>query len=364
MDAAQQIQLFKEFLENNYKADLLEKIRQGSQHMDVDFAELSKFNPEIADLLLDQPEEVLKAGELAVRQIEPSVLDFSLRIFNLPESQRLLIREIRSKHLNKLYLLRGVVRQKSDVRPQATAAKFECPSCGNLINVLQLDTKFKEPTTCGCGRKGKFRLLTKELIGVQGIVLEEVPEDLEGGAQAKRINIFLKKDLVSPLSERKTNPGAKLDIVGEVKEIPVILKSGSQSTRFDLLVEANHIHAIEEEFSDLNITEEELEKIKAISDDPQYLEKLIQSIAPSTYGFQKVKESLLLQLVGGVRKVREDGTVTRGDTHILLIGDPGSGKTSLLKRIAAVAPKARFVSGKGASGVGLCIAPDSLVTTE
>ncbi|MBS3176847.1 minichromosome maintenance protein MCM, partial [Candidatus Woesearchaeota archaeon] len=56
------------------------------------------------------------------------------------------------------------------------------------------------------------------------------------------------------------------------------------------------------------------------------------------------------------RKVREDGTVTRGDTHILLIGDPGSGKTSLLKRMHAVAPKSRFVSGKGASGAGLTAA--------
>src|SRR3989338_2337684 len=287
MDASQQISTFKELLESQYHAELLERIRKGQSWIEIDFAELSKFSPELADAFLDMPEEVLKAGELAVRQIESTAAEFSLRIFNLPESQRLQIRDIRSKHLNKCYIFLGIVRQKSDVRPQATAAKFECPSCGNLINVLQLDTRFKEPNTCGCGRKGKFRLLTKELIDVQGIVLEEVPEDLEGGAQAKRVNVFLKKDLVSPLSERKTNPGAKIEAVGQIKEIPVILKSGSQSTRFDLLIEADHIHSVEEEFGELLIDEKELEQIKEISNDPLYLEKLISSIAPSTYGYQK-----------------------------------------------------------------------------
>ncbi|MBS3176129.1 minichromosome maintenance protein MCM, partial [Candidatus Woesearchaeota archaeon] len=301
MDASQQISTFKELLESQYHAELLERIRKGQSWIEIDFAELSKFSPELADAFLDMPEEVLKAGELAVRQIESTSAEFSLRIFNLPESQRLQIRDIRSKHLNKCYIFLGIVRQKSDVRPQATAAKFECPSCGNLINVLQLDTKFKEPSTCGCGRKGKFRLLTKELIDVQGLVLEEAGENLEGGAQAKRVNVFLKKDLVSPISEKKTNPGAKIEVVGQIKEIPIIMKSGSQSIRFDLLIEANHVKAIEEEFSDLTIDPEELKQIKALAKDPKYMEKLIAAIAPSTYGYEKVKEALLLQLVGGVR---------------------------------------------------------------
>jgi len=80
---------------------------------------------------------------------------------------------------------------------------------------------------------------------------------------------------------------------------------------------------------------------------------LANSIAPSIYGHDKIKEALVLQLAGGCRKVRPDGVVTRGDMHMLLIGDPGSGKSQLLKRITKVAPKARFTSGKGATGAGL-----------
>ena len=80
------------------------------------------------------------------------------------------------------------------------------------------------------------------------------------------------------------------------------------------------------------------------------------SLAPSIYGYDQIKEAIILQLVGGVRKVRDDGVTTRGDMHVLLIGDPGAGKSQLLKRAATIAPKGRYVSGKGASGAGLTAA--------
>jgi replicative DNA helicase Mcm len=80
---------------------------------------------------------------------------------------------------------------------------------------------------------------------------------------------------------------------------------------------------------------------------------LRDSLAPSIYGHDKVKEAILLQMFGGVIKKRDKGDVTRGDIHILLVGDPGSGKSQLLKKVSVVAPKSRYVSGKGASGAGL-----------
>jgi len=106
----------------------------------------------------------------------------------------------------------------------------------------------------------------------------------------------------------------------------------------------------------MEILPEEEEQIKAIASDPQGRARLIRSIAPSIFGHDKVKEALLLQLVGGVRKERSDGMVTRGDMDVLLIGDPGSGKSQMLKRAVKIAPKARYVSGKGVSGAGLTAA--------
>ncbi len=356
MEAAEQIKKFQEFLENYYKTELLEAARTGKKFLIIDFTDLVKFDPELSELLLENPEDVIKAAEIAIEQFDIDAKEFKVRFKNLLESQRINIRDIRSEHIGKFLFVVGLVRQKSDVRPQVTSAKFECPSCGNVLTVLQLDTKFKEPTRCGCGRKGKFRLLSKELVDAQGIVLEEVPEELEGGEQPKRINVLLKNDLVSPMSDKKTNPGTKISVVGVLKEIPIAGRDGGQLTRFELMIESNFVDSQEEEFGEIKISEEELKQITELSEDPRGYEKIIESIAPSIYGHERIKEALFLQLMGGVRKIRSDGVPSRGDIHILLIGDPGSGKSQLLRRMSVVAPKGRYVSGKGATGAGLTAA--------
>lgn len=358
LDAATQVQLFKEFFDAHYLAKLLEKARKKQHYIEIDFALLSKFEPQLSDLLLDHPDEVLKAAEIAIEQFDlPSETKrFTIRIHNLPRSRYMKIRDIRSKDLNKLIWMEGVVRQKSEVRPQVSSARFECPSCGNVLSVIQLEKKFKEPTRCSCGRKGKFRVLSKELIDAQSISLEESPDDIEGGEQPKRMNVLLKNDLVSPLSEKITNPGSKIVIAGQVKEVPIVLREGGQSTRFDLIIEGNSLESTEEEFGDLIVTKEEEEHIKKLSQDPKIWDKMIEGVAPSIYGHDRIKEALLLQQMGGVRKVRDDGVVTRGDMHIMIIGDPGGGKSQMLKRIMKIAPKSRYVSGKGVSGAGLSAA--------
>jgi replicative DNA helicase Mcm len=354
LDIDEQIKVFREFIEQNYYPQLLEAVRKGQNWLVLDFSGLIKFNTEITEELLENPEELLKAAELAIKEFDlpKKVKKFNVRLHNLPESQKIQISEIRSKHLNKFVWAEGVVRNKTDVRPHVTAAKFECPSCGNILNILQLDKKYKEPSRCGCGRKGKFKEISKELVDGQGLVLEEAPDDLDG-AQPKRINVFLKDDLVSPISERRTSPGSRVKLSGWPTEVPITLRSGGQAIKYDLIIEANYVEPVEEDITDLNISEKELNEIKEIANSSNPLILLAQSIAPSIYGHDKVKQALVLQLSGGCRKVRPDGVITRGDIHTLLIGDPGSGKSQLLKRITKVAPKSRFTSGKGATAAGL-----------
>ena len=354
MEVDEQIKVFKEFIEQNYYPQLLEAVRKGQPYLVLDFAELIKFNTEICEETLEHPEELLKAAELAVKEFDlpQKISKFNIRLRNLPESQKVAISEIRSKNLTKFIWSEGIVRQKSDVRPHVTTAKFECPSCGNILNVFQLDKKYKEPSRCGCGRKGKFKEISKELVDGQGLVLEESPDDLES-SQPKRINVFLKDDLVSPISERRSGPGSRAKVYGWVSEVPITLKTGGQSTKYDLILEANYIEPLQEDFFDVAISEQEMDEIIKIAKHPSVLNLLSQSLAPSIYGHDKVKEALTLQLVGGCRKIHPDGVVTRGDIHVLLIGDPGSGKSQLLKRISKIAPKARFTSGKGATAAGL-----------
>ena len=354
MDVDKQIRVFREFIEQNYHPQLLEAVRKGQGYINLDFSQLIKFNTEITEEILESPEELIKAAELAIKEFDlpKKVTKFNVRFSNLPESQKIMISEIRSIHLNKFVWVEGIVRNKTDVRPHVTAAKFECPSCGNILNVLQLDKKYKEPSRCGCGRKGKFKEISKQLVDGQGLVLEESPDDLDG-AQPKRMNVFLKDDLVSPLSERKTSPGSRVKLSGWITEVPITLRSGGPATKYDLIIEANFVQPIEDDFTDLKINEKDLEAIKEIANAENTINLVAKSIAPSIYGHDKIKEALVLQLAGGCRKVRPDGVITRGDMHMLLIGDPGSGKSQLLKRTTKVAPKARFTSGKGATAAGL-----------
>ncbi len=354
MEVDEQIKVFREFIEQNYYPQLLEAVRKGELSLFLDFSELVKFNTEIAEEILENPEDLLKAAEIAVKEFDlpKKITKFNVRLVNLPESQKVLISEIRSQHLNKFIWMDGIVRNKTDVRPHVTAAKFECPSCGNILTVLQHDNKYKEPTRCGCGRKGKFKEISKELVDGQGLVLEEAPEDLDG-AQPKRINVFLKDDLVSPLTERKSNPGSRIKLVGWATEVPITLRTGGQATKYELIIEANSLEPLQDDTINMKISDKDMEEIMKIAKSSDPLRLLAESLAPSIYGHEKIKEAIVLQLAGGCRKKRPDGVVTRGDMHMLLIGDPGSGKSQLLKRISQIAPKARFTSGKGATAAGL-----------
>lgn len=353
MEAAEQISRMQDFLDSK-RAQIAEHIRRREFWLNLDFSDFALRDPELAEQLLDHPEDIMQAGELAIKQMDFSFERFYLRFFNLPQIAEVKIREIRSSHLGKLLKIDGVVRQKSDVRPQMRLVKFECAQCANVITIPQSEAKIKEPARCSaCGYRGKFRQIDKELYDVQGIVLEENPEKLDGGEQPKRINLFLKEDLVSPLSDKMTNPGANIIVGGVLKEVPLENRGGQQTTKYDLIVEAFHIEQKQETFSELKITPEEEEEILALSKRDNLLEVLANSVAPSIYGHTNIKKALLLQQFGGIHKKRTDGVISRGDMHILLIGDPGAGKSQMLKRCHIVAPKSRYVSGKGASGAGL-----------
>ncbi|USN45904.1 MAG: minichromosome maintenance protein MCM [Candidatus Woesearchaeota archaeon] len=358
MEAQEQIQHFEDFFKQHYYDEILSAANREDKVLAVPFLDLSKFNVDLANDLLDDPENTLKAAQLSISNLDLGtnlpVKDFTVRFHDLPDHSIVRIKDVRSKHLHRFILARGVIRQKTPVRPQVTTAKFECPSCGAIHNILQVDTKFREPVTCSCGRKGGFRLLSKELIDVQKISLEESSDELEGSDQPKRIDLILRKDLVSPLAEKMTNPGSKIAVTGILKEIPILLSQGGRSTRYDLMLEANHVMPIEQDFSELIISKEEEREIKNLSKDPEIFPKLIASLAPHIYGHDQIKRALTLQLFGGVLK--EGGVRRRGDIHILLVGDPGAAKSQLLKRVISIAPKGRFVSGKGSSGTGLTAA--------
>lgn len=335
-----------------HKKELGESLRKGNKVVFLDFKQLTEFSNTLAEEILTNPEETLSLIELAIEE-SGLVSNVRVRLNNLPDSQSVKIRNIRSKHLDEMIVVEGIIRQASDVRPQVVNAKFECPSCGTIISVLQIDKKFREPSRCSCGRRGGFRLISKEMVDTQRLVVEESPDSLTGGEQPKRINVFVKEDLVEPQMEEKTTPGARIKVIGVLKEVPVPLSTGGMSTRFELAIETNNIIPMEETFEELDISEEDERQILELSQDPEIFEKLAKSITPSVWGYEEIKRSLVLQLFSGVQKKRANGEKLRGDIHILLIGDPGVAKSVTLGFMANISPKGRYVVGKSASGAGL-----------
>jgi len=338
-----------------YKKEIGKSIRKEENIIGLNFMRLAEFSPNLSEHVLEQPEETIALLELALEELG-IVKKPRIRFLELPKSCYIDVREIRAKHLDKLLWIEGIVRQASDVRPQVVNAKFECPNCGAILSVLQIGRKFAEPSRCSCGWKGNFKLISKEMVDAQRVVIEESPDSLEGGEQPRRINVYLQEDLVDPRMEKRTTPGSKVKVYGILKEVPVPLQTGAISTRFDIALEANNAVSVEESFEDLEMDDEDIRQIKELAADPYVFKRLGQSVAPSIYGFDNIKRSVLLQLFGGVKKIKSDGGSTRGDIHILLVGDPGVAKSVLLKTTSKIASKGRYVSGKAATAAGLTAA--------
>ena len=125
---------------------------------------------------------------------------------------------------------------------------------------------------------------------------------------------------------------------------------------FNIFIEANGVEVSEKEHEQIEISEEDEKQIRELADDPYVHERIVASIAPSIQGHTTIKESIALLLFGGVSKTLADGTKLRGKSNILMIGDPGTGKSQILKFVSGLAVRALYTSGKGSSAAGLTAA--------
>ncbi|NPA38547.1 MAG: minichromosome maintenance protein MCM [Candidatus Nanohaloarchaeota archaeon] len=346
-------EIFENFFTSSYETKLLEYVEELGCAL-IDYEELDKFDARVAELLLEKPEDIITLAETALAN-HPLLgdKDLKVRFKNLPESLKVEIRNIRSDHLGRFLVVDSIIKQASEVRPEIIQAVFECNVCGNRIVVAQNKDTLRKPAVCpACGNKKGFDIVERKMRDVQRIEVEELPDELGDNPQPRKIGVFLRDDLVDPKFQKKIVPGRKIRIYGILKDMPLPQAKG-ETKRRDIYIEANYVESIEKEFEEVELTEEDLQEIEKLAKDPDIYEKLVKSIAPSIYGYETIKLAIALQLFGGVRKVRKDGVTTRGDIHILLVGDPGAGKSQILKYVANLAPKARYVVGKSASGAGL-----------
>jgi replicative DNA helicase Mcm len=346
---------FKEFLlKTDEMKHILEGINKGNRSFILDFCTLERYDMELADELLDNPEEVLGEFDSVLLQEElPIKTKIYTRIKNLPKDRTYRIADLRTKNLGRMVQVTGLIRQASEVRPEVMEIEYECIKCGNVLSILQSEQGIRKPSYCPCGSE-RFKEIDKTFHDIQNIKLQELPDSTESGEQASQVDVILEDDLVEPNLKSRITPGNRVILTGILKFKPMRSRKGEAKGKiFDIYIKCTHIETTQQEFENIVITEADKEKILELSKVPQLREKIINSIAPSIYGHRTVKEGIALQLFGGVSKIKKDGVRARGEIHIFLIGDPGSGKSQLLRYVAKMAPKAMYVSGKGATGAGL-----------
>ncbi|MBC7081744.1 MAG: minichromosome maintenance protein MCM [Thermoplasmatales archaeon] len=321
----------------------------------LDYWKLDKYEPELAEYLLENPYRSIYCAEEALKRIDIiGEAKLHLKLKNLPETKKVEIRNLRAQHLGKFISVDGLVKKVTEVRPKLEDAVFQCQKCGAIIKVPQEENIVIEPLECykdqgGCGRKTSFKLLTEKsrFIDSQKIELQESPEGLRGGAQPMRLVVYLDDDLVGQVV-----PGDRISVNG-ILRVQARRSGKIKFSEFNRVMDANSIEIKEQAFEEIQISEEDEKRIIDVSKDPLLVQKIVASIAPTIYGLETEKEALALQLFGGVPKYMPDGTRIRGDMHILLVGDPGTAKSQLLRYISELAPRSIYTSGKSSSAAGL-----------
>ena len=357
-DDTELIDTFEEFYRSYYRneiAELAQKYPNEQKSLYVDWQDLYRFDSDLADDFRNKPAQLVEYAEEALRlydlPVDVSLGQAHVRVTGLPEATG--IRDIRADHRGNLIAVQGIVRKATDVRPKITNAAFECQRCGTLTRIPQEGGDFQEPHECqGCERQGPFRINydQSEFIDAQKLRIQESPEGLRGGETPQNIDINVEDDITGEVTAGdhvRATGILKLEQQGNDRE---------KSAMFDVYMEGLSVEIEDEEFEEMEITEEDRKEIIELSNQPDIYEQMVGAIAPSIYGYEKEKQAIIFQLFSGVTKFLPDGSRTRGDLHILLVGDPGTGKSALLQYIRNIAPRSVYTSGKGSSSAGLTAA--------
>ncbi len=359
-------EVWREFFEIYYRKEinkLAYRIASGdgtSRSLYVNLKDLGIFREgKLRDELLESPDVVInhavKGLELAENIYGVPLTGCRVRFYNAPPYRRVLIRDLRSVHISKFVAIEGIVRKVTEVRPRIVKAVFICRTCGKKMEVPQDGTTIVQPYECRACKGKRFEFLPEEseAIDSQRVRIQEYPENLKGGEQPQSIDVVLEGDIAGTVK-----PGDRVIVNGILKPRPKTV-GNRKTAHMDIYMEGNSVEILQQEYEELVITEEDKKKILELSRDPNLYDKIVRSIAPAIYGHEDVKLAIALQLFGGVPKKLPDGTEIRGDIHILLIGDPGTAKSQLLKYVHRIAPRSVYTSGKGTTTAGLCVAPNT-----
>ncbi|MFB6177323.1 MAG: XRE family transcriptional regulator, partial [Halobaculum sp.] len=328
----QELEKFRSFYRRYCDDDiarLAQRYPNEQRSLHISYDDLYTFDADLAERYLNKPEDMQEIAEEALRTYDlpadVSLGQAHVRLRGLPSSSTIDIRNIRvvDDHIGSMVAVQGIVRKATDVRPKIVEAAFECQRCGTMTYIPQSDSGFQEPHECqGCERQGPFRINhdQSEFIDAQTLRVQESPEGLRGGETPQSIDVYLEDDICGEVT-----PGDHVSVAG-VLHIEQQTSGNEKTALFDLYMDGVTVTIEDEEFEDMDISDEDVTEILELADSPDIYERMVDSVAPSIYGYREEKLAMILQLFSGVTKHLPDESRIRGDLHMLLIGDPGTGK--------------------------------------
>lgn len=334
----------------------------------VDYIDLDSYNPDLAKEITHKPDEYLEAfGEAVLSVLREIHSDYEqeirekirVRIGNYTVQKGL--REINADLIDKLVGVSGMVVRSSEIKPLAKKVAYHCTSCGELFDARLKGLLLAKPQKCPkCGER-EFEMDPEHSIFIdfQMVRLQELPEDLPAGQLPHYVEVTVMGDLVD-----QCRPGDRIMLTGIIRIEQEQLAPQAKTSLFRLRMEGNNIEYLGGRAGNkdtrsaerIMISAEDEKQIRTISSKPDAYQKLVASFAPHIYGHWEIKESILLLIVGSVTKKLDDGSTRRGDINVLLVGDPGTAKSEMLKFAAKIAPRGLYTSGRGSTAAGLTAA--------
>lgn len=345
-----------------------------SESLEVSYMHLLHSKAILALFLTTCPEEMLKIFDVvAMEATELHYPDYSqihseihVRIAGFPTINQL--RELRGSHLNTLVRITGVVTRRTGVFPQLKYVKFDCLRCGAVLGPYFQDSnqEVKVSYCTNCQSRGPFKLNSEKTVyrNYQRVTLQESPGSVPPGRIPRHKEVILLWDLVD-----SAKPGDEIEVTGIYKNsYDGTLNAKNGFPVFATVIEANSIKRREgaakgsdgigsvigtSGLSPFEWTEEDEREIIKMSKQRGIVDQIIASMAPSIYGHKDIKTAIACSLFGGVPKDVNGKHSIRGDINVLLLGDPGTAKSQILKYVEKTAHRAVFATGQGASAVGL-----------
>ena len=342
-------------------------LKHGEPRFPLNLDALRLFDPELTRTVLRKPAEYLPPFEEALREVltsqDPAFakqVPLSLVRIGVQGSfgaHHVSPRGLNASLLNSLVCVEGIVTKCTTVRPKVLKSTHYCPATAKFTS-----KEYRDLTSLGGGGATGSAYPTKdadghlleteyglcEYIDHQMVTIQEMPERAPPGQLPRSIDCILEGDLCD-----RCKPGDRVQVSGIHRALP---SKANSSGMFRTLLLANALRGLTAELAHDAFTREDLENIRTLSRSKDVLRQLAMSLAPSICGHDHEKVALLLMLLGGSEKNLANGTHLRGDLNILMLGDPSTAKSQLLRFVLRIAPLAVSTTGRGSSGVGLTAA--------